>query len=311
MKVIDDINKWKEEAVVATVGFFDGVHPGHRFLIGEMRRIAEERNLPAAIITFPVHPRVVLQADFRPELLTSFDEKLELLSATGIDYAVVMDFTPSLAALPARAFITDVLSGQWRVRTLLIGYDHRFGHLRSDGFEQYAAYGRACGMEVVGAEACSAGGTTFSSSGVRRLLQKGDVAGAARALGYFYRLSGRVVKGCRLGRSIGFPTANIAVDEKCKIVPPAGSYAVWVIVGGERHKGMLYIGSRPTVNSDSDRVSIEVNIFGFSKDIYNEPVAVEFVEFVRDDMKLDSLDELKKQIRADKSKAGRILEEQL
>jgi riboflavin kinase/FMN adenylyltransferase len=308
MKVVDDINEWKEQAVVATIGFFDGVHPGHRFLIGEMRRIASERRLPAAIITFPVHPRIVLQSDYRPKLLNSFDEKLELLAKTGIDYIAVMNFTPSLAALTAREFIVEVLSMQWRVKTLLIGYDHRFGHLRSDGFEQYVAYGRGCGMEVVGAEACSAGGVTFSSSVIRQLLQKGDVAGAARILGYFYRLKGHVVNGYKLGRSIGFPTANIAVDEAFKVIPPAGSYAVWVTVGGERHKGMLYTGSRPTVSDDSDNISIEVNIFDFSKDIYDEPVTVEFVEFIREDMKFDSLDELKAQMQADKCKADGILE---
>ncbi|MDR1115689.1 MAG: bifunctional riboflavin kinase/FAD synthetase [Tannerella sp.] len=315
MKVVDDIKEWKEEAVVATIGFFDGVHPGHRFLIGEMRRVARERGLPAAVITFPVHPRVVLQSDYQPKLLNSFDEKLELLAETGIDDVIVMDFTPSMAALSAQAFIAEVLSKQWRVKALIIGYDHRFGHLRADGFEQYVAYGRACGMDVVGAEACRAGGMTFSSSGIRQLLLKGDVAGAARILGYFYRLKGHVVKGYKVGRSIGFPTANIAVDEKFKVLPSAGSYAVRVTVGGgrsdsKRCKGMLYIGSRPTVHREGE-VSVEVNIFDFAEDIYDEPVTVEFVEFIRADMRFDSLDELKAQMQADKRKARRILERQV
>jgi riboflavin kinase/FMN adenylyltransferase len=319
MKVIDDIKNWAEEAVVATTGFFDGVHSGHRYLIGEMRRIATERHLPAAVITFPVHPRVVLHSEYQPGLLNSFDEKMDLLSLTGIDYAVVLDFTPSLAALTAREFIADVLSGQWKVRTLLVGYDHRFGHLRSDGFEQYAVYGRECGMEVVRAVSHSGKGTAFSSSGIRHLLQQGDVAGAARILGYFYRLKGHVVNGCKIGRSLGFPTANIAVDGTLKVLPAAGSYAVWVTVGGRpsgsgqagrvdrRLKGMLYIGSRPTVH-DGGEVSIEVNLFDFSEDIYGEAVAVEFVGFIRKDMKFDSPDELKAQLQADRLKAGEILE---
>ena len=309
MKIINDINEWKEEAAVATTGFFDGVHPGHRFLIGEMRRIARERRLPAAIITFPVHPRVILQPDYRPELLNSFDEKLERLSETGVDYTVVMDFTPSLAALTACTFIEDVLSRQWHIKTLLTGYDHRFGHLRTDGFAQYVACGRACGMEVTGAEAYRAeGGAVFSSSAIRQLLQRGDVAGAARMLGYFYRLEGRVVNGCGRGRTMGFPTANIAVSEKYKVVPPAGSYAVWVMSRGVRYRGMLYTGSRPTVNNDRSDVSIEVHIFDFSGDLYNEPLAVEFVEFVREDTRFDSPGELKAQIQADKRKTDRILD---
>ncbi|MDR1381977.1 MAG: riboflavin biosynthesis protein RibF [Tannerella sp.] len=309
MKIINDIREWKENDAVATIGFFDGVHSGHRFLIGEMRRVARERGLPAAVITFPVHPRVILQSDYQPKLLNSFGEKLEWLSESGTDYVIVMDFTPSLAALTAREFIVDVLSGQWRIGALVIGYDHRFGHLRSDGFEQYAVYGRECGMEVVRAVPYSEKGVTFSSSVIRQMLRKGDVAGAARILGYFYRLKGHVVSGCRVGRSIGFPTANMAVDEKFKVIPAAGSYAVWVSVGGRRFRGMLYIGSRPTVHRDGG-VSIEVHIFDFSEDIYDESVTVEFVEFVREEMTFDSQDGLKAQLQLDRQQIDGILEKQ-
>jgi riboflavin kinase/FMN adenylyltransferase len=337
MKVIDDMKDWSEKAVVATVGFFDGVHSGHRFLIGEMRRVARERDLPSAVITFPVHPRMVLQSDYQPRLLNTYEEKLNRLSETGIDYVIEMDFTPSLAVFTAREFITKVLSAQWSVKILLIGYDHRFGHLRSEGFEQYVIYGRECGMEVLRAVSYSKDGVTFSSSGIRKLLWKGDVAGAARILGYFYRVKGRVVNGYKVGRSIGFPTANIAVDENFKELPAAGSYAVWALVegresvngpfetapdeanraGGEplresrlvnrRFKGMLYIGSRPTVHDGGD-VSVEVNIFDFSEDIYGETITVEFVEFIRGDMKFESLDELRAQMWFDKRKADEILE---
>lgn len=302
MKVVYDIKGWKEEAIVATIGFFDGVHPGHYFLIKEMLRIASDRKCPAAVITFPIHPRVVLHSDYQPKLLNSFEEKLELLSQTGVDYTIVMDFTPSLATLTAREFITDVLAKQWHVKTLLIGYDHRFGYSRSEGFEQYVVYGCACGMEVLHAVPYSDEGMTFSSSAVRKLLYAGDVAEVARILGYYYSLKGHVVNGYKVGRSIGFPTANIAVDEKFKVIPSTGSYAVWVIAGGHRYKGMLYIGSRPTLQ-DKGEVSIEVNIFDFSDDIYDESVVVEFVDFIRKDMKFDSLDRLEQQMQEDKIKA--------
>jgi riboflavin kinase/FMN adenylyltransferase len=301
MKIISDIKDWKEEAVAATVGFFDGVHPGHCFLIKEMLHIASDRRLPAAVITFPLHPRAVLQPDYRPELLNSFDEKLERLSQAGVDYAVVIDFTPSLAALTAREFMTGVLSRQWRVKTLLAGYDHRFGHARSEGFEQYALHGRACGMEVLRAAPYHDRGVAFSSSRVRQLLHAGNVAGAARMLGYFYRLEGHVVEGCKIGRSLGFPTANIEVDEKSKLIPSAGSYAVRVMIRGKQYGGMLYTGSRPTLR-DNGKVHIEVNIFNFSGNLYGEPLTVEFVDFIRKDMKFDSLGALKQQMQEDKIK---------
>ena len=300
MKIIYNNNDWEEVAVVATVGFFDGVHSGHRFLLRAMLELAKERRLPAAIITFPVHPRVILHSDYQPKVLNTFDEKIELLSKTGIDYVIVMDFTPTLAALTAREFITTVLAARWRVKSLLIGYDHRFGFQRAEGFEQYAAYGRECGMEVVKISSYDgAQGATISSSMVRRMIEGGHVAAASHMLGYPYLLKGHVVGGHQIGRKIGFPTANIAVDDKCKMIPRSGSYAVWVTVAGQKYKGMLYIGSRPTVESD-DSLRIEVNIFDFSKDIYNEPITVEFVEFIREEKQFGSLDELREQMQEDK-----------
>ncbi|MDR2916816.1 MAG: riboflavin biosynthesis protein RibF [Tannerella sp.] len=307
MEVIYDIKDWKEGGVVATIGFFDGVHPGHRFLLQEMRNLAKERNLPSAVITFPEHPRVVLHSDYQPKLLNSFDEKLDLLSKTGIDYIIVMNFTPELAALTAREFIMDILSCRWCVKTLLIGYDHRFGHQRAEGFEQYVIYGEECGMEVIKASSYSDKGMAVSSSTVRRLIENGDVATASHLLGYNYRLEGHVVGGYQVGRLIGFPTANIAVDEKFKVIPRSGSYAVWIVVSSKRYKGMLYIGSRPTIGYD-DSLSIEVNIFDFSENIYDESIMVEFVEFIREDVKFDSLDELKEQMEADQLCAKRIID---
>ncbi|MDR0574593.1 MAG: riboflavin biosynthesis protein RibF [Tannerella sp.] len=302
MEIIYDIHDWKEEAVVATIGFFDGVHSGHRFLLQEMRNPAKERNLPSAVITFPEHPRVVLHSDYQPKLLNSFDEKIDLLSKTDIDYIIVMDFTPELAALTAREFITDILSCRWRVGTLLIGYDHRFGYQRAEGFEQYVIYGRERGMEVIKASSYSDEWMAVSSSTIRCLIENGDMATASYLLGYNYRLKGHVVGGRQVGRLMGFPTANIAVDEKFKVVPRNGSYAVWIVVDGKKYKGMLYIGSRPTIASD-DSLSIEVNIFDFSGNIYDEPIIVEFVDFIREDVKFDSLDKLKEQMEADKQYA--------
>ena len=306
MNIIYDIESWKEDAVVATIGFFDGVHPGHRFLLQEMRRLAVERHLPSAVVTFTTHPRITLHSDYQPKLLNSFEEKMELLSMAGVDYIIVLDFNAALASLSARDFITGILSEKLHVKTLLIGYDHRFGHNRAEGFDEYVVYGRECGIEVVKTPPFADKELVISSSKVRLFVEKGDMATVSHLLGYHYRLKGNVVNGYKVGRTIGFPTANIAIDEKSKVLPLNGSYAVWIIIDGKRHKGMLYLGPRPTLDYE-DHISIEINIFDFSEDIYNKTVEVEFVGFIREDMKFDSLDELSAQMREDKELAEKLL----
>ena len=292
--------------LVATIGFFDGVHLGHRFLIDELKRLAADRGLPSAVITFSSHPRTVLQPDFHPNLLNTLDEKLVQLKTTGVDRCIVLDFSLELSKLSAREFITSVLKEQFNVSTLLIGYDHRFGHDRTDGFEQYVAYGAACGMEVVKASPFDAGNVTVSSSEIRDRLLKGDVDDAVRLLSYPYSLTGHIVDGYKVGRKLGFPTANIVVDNPDKIVPAIGVYAVWVYVEGERHKGMLYIGDRPTLENGKD-ITMEVNILNFNRDIYNNQITVAFVSYVRGDYKFNSLDELKDQLAADRDVVDEIL----
>ena len=294
------------------MGFFDGVHPGHRFLLQEMKRIAAERDIPSAVITFPVHPRVVLLSDYQPKLLNSFNEKLQLLSETGIDYVIVIDFTPELARMTAREFMTSMLVADWRVRTLLVGYNHRFGFQRAEGAERYILDGEACGVEVIKissygyADETSTYPVSVSSSMVRRLIEAGDVATASRLLGYHYQLKGHVIEGNRLGIRLGFPTANIEVDDKYKVIPRDGSYAVRITIGNKRYNGMLYVGSRPTIGSD-DSLRIEANIFDFAEDIYGRTIIIEFVEFIREGRKFDSFEELREQIQDDKTKAEKAL----
>jgi riboflavin kinase/FMN adenylyltransferase len=268
-----------------------------------MQHAAKARGIPSAIITFPVHPQVILHSDYQPKLLNSQDEKLELLSKTGIDYIIVMDFTPELAALTAREFISTVLVPEWRVQTLLVGHDHHFGRRRHNGgFEQFTVDGMYYGLEVVKTSLYgSDNGAVINSSAIRGLIENGDVTAASRLLGYPYRLKGHVINGRRLGRRLGFPTANIAVDEKFKVIPRSGSYAVRITVDNTLYSGMSYVGSRPTAGTD-DALSIEAHIFDFSKDIYDESITVAFIDFLREEMKFDSLDELREQIEADKRK---------
>ena len=305
MRVIHDTQAITEPGVMATIGFFDGVHLGHRFLIDEVKAAAAQRGLPSAVITFPTHPRSVLQQAYQPRLLNSFADKLRLLATTGVDYCIVLDFTEALSQLSAEAFLR-ILATQWRVKGLVIGYDHRFGHDRRDGFEQYVEYGQRWGIEILKAAAFDAGHTAVSSSEIRRLVQEGKVERAAQLLTYAYHISGQIVSGYKVGRTLGFPTANIQPDDPMQLLPGIGVYAVWVEVAGQRYKGMLYIGSRPTLDNGT-QLSIEVHILHFSGDIYNDPIRVSFAHFVRGDEKFDSLEALKAQLMRDREVVDQLL----
>ncbi|MBQ8531524.1 MAG: riboflavin biosynthesis protein RibF [Parabacteroides sp.] len=308
MIVIQDTEILKGKQVVATIGFFDGVHLGHRFLIQELKEIAQKEKLPAAVITFPTHPRAILQTNYQPKLLNSFDEKLKQLESTGIDYCIVLDFTPELSRLNAQTFISSILANQLHVDTLLIGYDHRFGYNRTDGFEQYVTYGAAYGIKVKKASQYSEGEAAVSSSEIRKLLSECQVEKAYHLLTYPYSLKGHIVSGYKVGRKLGFPTANIQVDDPSKIIPGIGVYAVWVYLNGQRYKGMLYIGNRPTLDN-GDNITLEVNILNFTGDIYNNEISVSFIYQVREDIKFQSVDELITQLKKDRETVNQLLTE--
>ena len=241
-------------------------------------------------------------------MLNSYEEKIEQLATTGIDYCIVLDFTVELSLYSAKNFISHILAEKLQIKALLIGYDHRFGHDRKEGFPQYVTYGRESDMDVIQALPYDQGNTVVSSSEVRRLLSDGEVQKAKSLLTYPYELKGRIVKGHQVGRTLGFPTANIALDDRNKILPQAGVYAVWVRLLGKRYKGMLSIGNRPTLD-DGDNQSIEVNILNFSGDIYQQDISVFFIEKVRDNHKFHSLEELKAQLEADQIQVDLILVE--
>ena len=296
-----------DKSFVATVGFFDGVHVGHRHLIEQVKREARQRNLPSAVITFPVHPRKVLQADYQPSLLSGFEEKVALLEDTGIDYCISLPFTVELSQLSADEFIRQVLREKIGVDTLLVGYDHRFGHNREEGYAEYRQYGEAIGMNVLLAtEFQYSGDQHASSSRVRRLLKEGNIKEANLLLSYNYTLSGKIVEGYQVGRTIGYPTANMRVWERYKVVPALGVYAVLVHLRDVVYPGMLYIGTRPTLHEDSE-ISVEVNLFDFNADLYNQSMTVEFIDFVRADEKFDTMEELVARIHQDKEEVKKRL----
>lgn len=306
MQIIDNIPDLPLEPCVATIGFFDGVHLGHRFLIEQVKELAKDQGLRSALITFPVHPRQVMKSDYRPELLTTPEEKIELLKAQGVDYCIMLDFTVELSQLSALSFMKDILQQRYNVSTLIIGYDHRFGHNRSKGFEDYVRYGQQIGMNVYRAQACMIDDLNISSSLVRTHLLEGKIDLSTRYLGYNYSIEGVVVGGYRVGRTIGFPTANLDLRESNKLIPSDGVYAVRVEVKGCLYAGMLNIGYRPTLDNGSKK-SIEVHILRFDEDIYDEKIRLYFVSRIRSEMKFSGLDELIAQLKRDAAFVDSVL----
>lgn len=307
MKFIHDINNTRIEPCVATIGFFDGVHLGHRFLIKQITELANEQGLRSALITFATHPRKVMNKIYQPELLSTIEERGELLATTGADYCIVLDFTQEMAKLSACEFMNDILKKQLNVRSLVIGYDHRFGHNRVEGFDDYVRYGKEIGISVVRAHACVIDDINVSSSVIRNFLREGNIGMATKCLGYEYYLEGIVVGGYKVGRTIGFPTANLKVEDTDKLIPADGVYAVHVTVNSELHMGMLDIGNRPTFNNGSDK-SIEVNILDFSSDIYDCAIRITFIQWLRPDIKFPNVEKLIEQLHRDEAEVRRILQ---
>jgi len=300
MQIIYQSEIKKLPPCAATVGFFDGLHAGHRFLIEELKATAKIQNLKSVVITFAVHPLKVLNSGFRPEILTTLPEKLTQLTSTGIDACIVLDFTISMANLSAYEFLETILKDKFNVHTLLVGHDHRFGHNRTDGFPEYKKYGDALGMNVI---SCLQYNTDIdnhiSSSEIRNALKKGEVESANRLLTYEYSITGRVIEGFKVGRTIGYPTANLAISDPDKLIPAIAVYAVRVKWNSSTYKGMLNIGHRPTFDNGSN-ISIEVHILDFKEDIYNQVLEVDFICKIRDEKKFKDIDELKEQLQNDK-----------
>lgn len=287
---------------VATIGFFDGVHRGHRFLIDRVMTEAGHYSMASMAITFDRHPRMLSGKEYRPQMLNTPYEKQELLAETGVDICAVLPFTQDMAAMSAGEFMKKILHDRLNVKILITGYDNRFGHNRAEGFDDYVRYGADIGMKVFRADAFVLNGVNVSSSVVRAFLSEGEVDMAALCLGYRYKISGHVVGGMRQGRRIGFPTANIDITAIDKMIPGNGVYAVLARIEGVKgtYRGMMNIGTRPTfVGGD---VSLEVNIFDFSSDIYDRKMEVEFVKRIRGEQKFASAEKLREQLEDDRKK---------
>ena len=307
MNVYKHLSEFKPiNNAVVTTGTFDGVHIGHQKIIHRVKEIAHQIAGQSVIITFHPHPRLVLfPEDNHLKILNTLPEKIKLIEASGIDHLIIIPFTKEFSRLSSVDFIQQILVDQIGTKKLVIGYDHHFGKNREGSFEHLKHYGPSYGFEVEEIPKQDINDVGVSSTKIRTALAQHQIAIANQYLGYPYAIEGIVVKGDQIGRSIGFPTANIQIQESHKLIPADGIYAVHMLWQSQTYKGMLYIGDRPTVQG-SKKV-IEVNIFDFDKEIYDEQIQVKLIQYIRADQKFDSLDALKLAIQQDEINCRKAL----
>lgn len=306
MKVYTSIEDFKDvRNPVVTTGTFDGVHVGHQKIIARLKEVAKEENGETVLLTFYPHPRMVLfPEDNELKLINTQQEKIELLEKYGIDHLIIYPFTKDFSRLTSVEFVRNILVNKIKTKRLVIGYNHHFGRNREGSFEHLKEYGPLYGFEVEEISAEDIDNIEISSTKIRKALQTGDVQTAATYLAHTYTLSGRVVEGLKLGRTIGYPTANIVVGDQYKLIPADGIYAVKLKHNDKMYGGMLSIGNNPTVEGKGR--SIEVNIFDFNETIYGETVTIYFIERLRDEQKFNSLEDLKIQLAKDEANSLKI-----
>ena len=312
MEIIRDL-AWSptlEQGSVVTVGEYDGVHRGHRTIVSEMHRLAAERGCATAVVTFDRHPATIVRPESAPLLLCDLDHKLELLAETGVDYSLVVEFTPEQAEVPAEVFARQVLVDCLQARAVVVGADFHFGKGRRGNVETLGVVGEEFGYEVLGlplVKHLTGEGEVISSTSIRAALSDGDVEKAHRLLGRPFEVRGVVTPGDRRGRTIGFPTANIPTTSDLQ-VPADGVYAAWYIrEDGKEYPAAVNIGKRPTFYDDADKSLIEAHLIGFRGDLYGESAKVRFVRRLRGERKFEGIEPLKEQLAKDVADASKCL----
>lgn len=306
MNVYRHINEFSSKKnVVITTGTFDGVHLGHKKIIEQVVSAAKKISGESVILTFFPHPRMVLYPESNDlKLLNTIDERIELLKDSGIDHLIIHPFSMEFSRITSLDFVRDILVNKLNTKRLVIGYDHHFGKNREGSFQHLKEYGPLYGFEVEEIPAQEIQQINISSTKVRNSLLIGEIRAANQFLGYPYFINGTVVDGDKIGRELGFPTANIKVDEAYKLIPGNGVYAVKVNIEQQSFTGMLNVGNRPTLNGEEE--TIEVNIFNFNEQIYNKPIRIEFFEKIRNEIKFNELSELQQQLNNDKQKVQQL-----
>ncbi len=299
MKVFNSISSYvSQKQSIVTIGTFDGVHIGHQEIIEKIIEDAQNSDYESLILTFFPHPRMVLAHELGVKLLNTINEKIELLEKIGLSNLIIHPFDEIFSQLSAEEFVAKILVEKLKIKKIILGHDHRFGKDRSASIDDLIIFGKKYNFEVEQISAQKIDQVAISSTKIRTALLEGNIVLANQYLGYQYSFSGKVVKGKQLGRTIGFPTANIQIDEAYKLIPKNGVYIVKSSIDEKIHFGMMNIGNRPTV--DGKNQTIEVYFFDFDKDIYDTSISVTILDRIRDEKKFDSLEDLKKQIEKDK-----------
>ncbi|MEY2921754.1 MAG: Riboflavin biosynthesis protein RibF [Bacteroidota bacterium] len=298
MNTYNSIFEFPNKKTIATIGTFDGVHLGHKRILGKIISNAKEANCESAVLTFYPHPRMVLQNGAPIKLLNTIEEKKVLLEKIGIDNLIIHPFNREFSQLAAEDFVKKILVDELQIQKIIIGYDHRFGVNRTADIHDLIGFGEKYGFEVEQIDAQEIDEIAVSSTKIRNSLESGAIPLANNYLGYNYFFSGTVVKGNQLGRTIGFPTANIKLHDDHKLIPMNGVYFVKSKINEETYLGMMNIGNRPTV--DGKNQTIEVNYFDLDKDLYNQEITIEIIDFIRIEQKFESIDALKNQLEKDK-----------
>ena len=300
MKIFHSINEFhSDKKTIVTIGTFDGVHLGHAAILKKLTQNTQNETFESTVLTFFPHPRMVLQGKSDLKLLNTINEKIELLEKIGIDNLIIHPFDEKFAELNAEAFVSTILVNHLRVQKIIIGYDHRFGKNRTANIDDLISFGAQYGFEVEQISAQEIDEISISSTKIRTALEEGDIQLANEYLGYSYFLSGTVVKGKQLGRTIGFPTANISLEEDYKLVPQNGVYIVQAEIDCKTIYGMMNIGFNPTVQGKQK--TIEVHLFDFDTDIYNRKIQVGILQRIRSEKKFESIELLTKQLEEDRN----------
>ena len=307
MTIYNNINEFNSrENTILTIGTFDGVHLGHQKVLERLTNTAIENNLESTVLTFFPHPRTILNPDKPLKLINSVKERTELLKRSKINNLIIHPFDKSFSELDPEKYVAEVLVKKLKAKIILIGYDHKFGKNRTADISDLKEYGEKYGFKVIEIKAEEISNIAISSTKIRKAISEGNISTAKKYLGYDFSLSGRIVHGKSIGRTLGFPTANIKVKEEYKLHPKNGVYLIESIINKKQVFGMMNIGIKPTLDKSSK--TIEVNFFEFEGDLYNTEITVSIKQFIRDEIKFDSLELLKSQIQKDKVNCNSIID---
>ena len=306
MKIFHSINDFSSpKKTILTLGTFDGVHIGHKKILEKITQNTENEKYESLVLTFFPHPRMILQEESAIKLLNTITEKIDLLEKTGIENLVIHPFDESFSRLTAEEFVREILVEQFHIQKIIIGHDHRFGRNRTANIDDLIDFGKKYGFEVEQISAQEINEISVSSTKIRNALEEGDIVLANKYLGYDYFLTGTIIKGKQLGRTIGFPTANLKIEENYKLIPRNGVYIVSSIINNKTVFGMMNIGFNPTV--DGENQTIEIHFFDFEADLYHQKITVSLLHRIRSEQKFDSVVLLKEQLEKDRNYAKTFL----